>query len=107
MSLKKNYAESRSWGEALRRRRIMKNYTQEVVHIRTGLGNKAISDYERRGILPNVISAYKILEALDWTLEEWAKAAEEIKEDGSWFSSRFDWEYGYEKTIKGYDNDKG
>lgn len=106
MSIKKNYEESRAWGEALRRRRITKNYTQEVVAIKSGISGRALCSYERRLSLPDVITALKILNALDWTLEDWAKSAEEIEMDGSWYSERFDWRFGHPDNLMGDGNDK-
>ena len=108
MTLRNDYAKARSWGEALRRRRKLKNYSQEVVRIRSGISRTILSGYERNGILPNIISAYKILKVLDWTLDEWARDAEEIEEDGSWYNARFDEKYGYSNVQKltGGEHDK-
>ena len=98
MTLKKEYAMSRSWGEALRRRRKAKGFTQEVVRVRTGISRTILSHYERGAVIPRVTVAYKILKVLDWTLEEWAAAAEEIERDVSWYNDRFDYKYAYSNT---------
>lgn len=98
MNLKKDYAMARSWGEALRRRRLKKRMTQEVLHLKSGVCCHSISGYERGGILPYVSTAYKLLQALDWTLEEWAESAKRIEEDGSWYNERYDFEYAYSNT---------
>ena len=95
MISKEDYAIRRSWGEALRRRRIEKKLSQTVVIVRAKISHTILASYERNAVMPTVFTARKILKVLDWTLEEWAEGAEKIYEDGSWYNERFDHEYGY------------
>lgn len=95
MISREDYAKRRSWGEALRRRRIEKKLSQTVVIVRAKISHTILASYERNAVMPTVFTASKILKVLDWTLEEWAEAAEEIYADGSWYNERFDHDYGY------------
>ena len=101
MISREDYAKRRSWGEALRRRRIAKGLSQTVVSIRAELSHTMLAKYERDGVVPTMFVGSRILKVLSWTLEEWAEAAEEIYADGSWYNERFDHDYGYgDRRVK-------
>lgn len=85
-----SYERRRAWGEALRRRRLAKHYDQFVLAMKAEISRNTVSQYERAGVVPSVCVAYRIAKVLDWTVEEWAKDAEAIENDGSWYNRRFD-----------------
>lgn len=85
-----SYEKRRAWGEALRRRRIYKHYDQFVLSMKAEISRNMVSQYERAGVVPSVCVAYRLAKVLGWTVEEWAKDAEEIEKDGSWYNERFD-----------------
>lgn len=87
------YATRRSWGEALKRRRERQGYSQIMLSYKADLSSNAVTQYEKKGVIPSITVAYKLIKALDWDLESWASDAEKIYQDGSWFKERFDHDY--------------
>ena len=90
MPLNADYKVRRSWGEALRRRRHEMEMSQVALTIKANACRNMISQYERGGVVPSIIVGYRIVKALNWTVEEWAEAAAKIEADGSWYKERFD-----------------
>lgn len=79
-----NYEEKRSWGEALRRRRLQKHMSQAALATAVGLAPNSISQYEINGMGVSLLIALNIVDALDWSIDEWEIDAIAIYDNESW-----------------------
>ncbi len=82
-----------AWGEALYFKRWECKMTQQLLTAQVGVTDATVSSYESGRAIPNVIVAQRIVKALDWTVEEWAREAERRLNDETWtpyhFPTRF------------------
>lgn len=84
MVYENTFEERRSWGEALRRRRIMMRMSQKGLADNVGIASTTVSGYECNGTTIPMLIALNIAYALSWDIYEWGSAADEILEDNSW-----------------------
>ena len=78
------YEERRSWGEALRRKRLSKHLSQAAIGEEVGIAPNTISQYEVNGMSITLLVALNIVDALEWSIEEWEDEANRIYADNSW-----------------------
>lgn len=79
-----NYEELRSWGEALRRKRLSKHLSQKALGQKVGIAPNTISQYEVNGTNIALLTALNLIDALDWSLDQWREEADMIYSDNSW-----------------------
>ena len=79
-----DYAELRSFGEALRRKRLSKHLSQKALGQKVGIAPNTISQYEVNGTNIALLTALNLIDALDWSLGEWQEEADTIYADNSW-----------------------
>ena len=79
-----NYEELRSFGEALRRKRLSKHLSQAALGKKVRIAPNTISQYEVNGTNIALLTALNLIDALDWSLDEWKAEADRICADNSW-----------------------
>lgn len=79
-----DYAERRAWGEALRRKRLSRHLSQAAMGNEVGIAPNTISQYEINGVSITLLVALNIVDALEWSIEEWEDEANTIYADNSW-----------------------
>lgn len=79
-----SYEELRSWGEALRRKRLSKHLSQAALGQKVGIAPNTISQYEVNGTSIALLTAMNLIDALGWSLDEWKEDADVIFADNSW-----------------------
>ena len=84
MIYKNSYEELRSWGEALRRKRLSKHLSQATLGQKVGIAPNTISQYEVNGTNIALLTAMNLIDALNWSLDEWKEDADTICADNSW-----------------------
>lgn len=84
MIYKNSYEELRSWGEALRRKRLSKHLSQAALGQKVGIAPNTISQYEVNGTNIALLTAMNLIDALNWSLDEWKEDADTICADNSW-----------------------
>ena len=78
------YEEKRAWGEALRRKRLAVRISQANLAEEAGISATAIGQYECYGMGIPVMVALNIVDALDWTMEEWQDDAHQMLIHDAW-----------------------
>ena len=84
MLYQQTYEERRSFGEALRRKRLSLRVSQEQLAREAKISANTISQYEVNGMSPTLITALNIAFILGWNIEKWEEDAAAILRDGSW-----------------------
>ena len=78
------YEERRSFGEALRKKRLSKHLSQAALGQIIGIAGNTISQYEANGMSFSFLTALNIVDALEWSMAEWEADANAIFKDNSW-----------------------
>lgn len=84
MRYAQSYEERRSFGEALRKRRLSKHLSQAALGEIIGIAGNTISQYEANGMSFSFLTALNIVDALEWSMAEWEVDANAIYKDNSW-----------------------
>ena len=79
-----SYAEKRAFGEALRRKRLSKNLSQADLASLAGAAATSISKYEYSGMGVTMLISLNIVDALDWSIDEWCAEAKTIYDKSEW-----------------------